>query len=58
LTQQVYYWDTSAVLSALLQDIHSQEALDLLEREAVHLTSTLTGAEFPPALPGYSGTVN
>ena len=44
------YWDTSAVLSALLQDIHSNEARAWLSRDVVHLVSSLAGAEFHASL--------
>ena len=46
VAQEVVYWDTSAVLSALLSDIHTARARAWLARDAVHLVSTLTGAEF------------
>ncbi len=42
----VLYWDTSAVLSALLQDGHTLKARAWLEPTNVHLMSSLTGAEF------------
>lgn len=42
----VLYWDTSAVLSALLQDGHTQEAPAWLEPKNTHLISSLAGAEF------------
>lgn len=46
MPQEVAYWDTSAVLSSLIQDAHSQEARHWLTRDAVHLVSSLAGAEF------------
>jgi predicted nucleic acid-binding protein len=50
LPTEVIYWDTSAILSALLQDIHTPEARTYLERPAVHLVSSLAGAEFHACL--------
>ena len=46
MAQEVIYWDTSAVLSALLQDVNSAAASAWLARDAVHLVSSLAGAEF------------
>lgn len=41
------YWDTSAVISVLLQDIHTADARNWLTKNPVeHLTSGLTSAEF------------
>lgn len=39
------YWDASAILSALLQDSHSEEAQQWANRQGVHLISTLSYAE-------------
>ncbi|MDD3364615.1 MAG: type II toxin-antitoxin system VapC family toxin [Syntrophomonas sp.] len=41
----VIYWDTSAIISALFKDVHSQEAWSWSRREGVHLLSSLTIAE-------------
>jgi predicted nucleic acid-binding protein len=41
----VIYWDSSAVLSTLLQDSHSEQALCYAGFNAVHLLSSLTLAE-------------
>ena len=41
----VVYWDTSAILSALLQDSHSDEARKWIEKSGLHLMSTLSFAE-------------
>lgn len=41
----VIYWDTSAIISALLKDVHSQEAWSWSRREGVHLLSSLAIAE-------------
>lgn len=41
----VLYWDSSAVLSALIRDAHSDRAWELGRRPAVHLLSTLAYAE-------------
>lgn len=41
----VVYWDASAILSALIQDIHSEEARKWIDRSGVHLISTLSFAE-------------
>ena len=43
---EVIYWDTSAILSALLQDTHTPVARSHLGRKGVHLVSSLAGAEF------------
>lgn len=43
---EVVYWDTSAVLSVFLQDIHTPEARICLTKNAEHLTSSLTLAKF------------
>ena len=39
------YWDASAILSALIQDSHSEEAQQWANRQGVHLISTLSYAE-------------
>ncbi len=41
----VVYWDSSAILSALFKDRHSEEALARARRRDVHLLSTLAWAE-------------
>ncbi|MEQ8200547.1 MAG: type II toxin-antitoxin system VapC family toxin [Syntrophomonadaceae bacterium] len=41
----VIYWDTSAVISALFEDDHSQEAWGWSRREGIHLLSSLAIAE-------------
>lgn len=41
----VIYWDSSAVLSTILQDSHSEQALYYAGCNAVHLLSSLTLAE-------------
>jgi predicted nucleic acid-binding protein len=43
--KQVIYWDTSAIISALFKDVHSQEAWSWSRREGVHLLSSLTMTE-------------
>lgn len=40
------YWDTSALLSVFLQDVHSSEAGRWLNRDCAHLISSLACAEF------------
>ncbi len=42
----VIYWDTSAILSSVFSDAHSDNAKIWAEKEAVHFISTLTFAEF------------
>lgn len=42
---QAVYWDASAVLSTLFQDIHSPDAVAWLGRSQVHLLSSLARAE-------------
>lgn len=42
---QVIYWDTSAILSTLLQDDHSEQALRYAGLDAIHLISSLAVAE-------------
>ncbi|TMI90370.1 MAG: type II toxin-antitoxin system VapC family toxin [Bacillati bacterium ANGP1] len=39
------YWDSSAVLSALLQDQHSKDAVVRSHNDGLHLLSSLTWAE-------------
>ena len=41
----VVYWDASAVLSALLEDIHSPVARSWVRKEGYHLLSTLAYVE-------------
>jgi predicted nucleic acid-binding protein len=41
----VIYWDTSAVISALFRDAHSDEAWKWSRTDGVHLLSTLALAE-------------
>ena len=41
----VIYWDASAVLSALFEDQHSQQAQLWAQEDAVHLVSTLAYTE-------------
>ena len=41
----VIYWDASAILSALVQDKHSEEAQKWAAQEGVHLISTLSYSE-------------
>lgn len=41
----VVYWDSSAILSALFRDRHSEEAVARARRPGVHLLSTLAWAE-------------
>ena len=42
----VIYWDTSAILSTVFSDAHSENARIWAEKEAVHFISTLAFAEF------------
>lgn len=46
MSSGVVYWDTSAVISVLLQDVHTMDARGWLKKKAEHLTSSLTSAEF------------
>jgi predicted nucleic acid-binding protein len=39
------YWDASAILSALVEDEHTEQAQQWIEKEGVHLVSTLAYAE-------------
>lgn len=41
----VIYWDTSAIISALFKDAHSQEAWTCSRQEGIHLLSSLAIAE-------------
>ncbi len=41
----VIYWDSSAVLSALFKDAHSEEAQEWAQKNGVHLISTLAYSE-------------
>lgn len=46
MTQEpVVYWDTSAVVSVLFKDEHSEAAHRLADREGIHLLSSLGYAE-------------
>ncbi|MCP4751251.1 MAG: type II toxin-antitoxin system VapC family toxin [Proteobacteria bacterium] len=42
---KVVYWDASALLSALVKDLHSDVAKDRAEQDAVHFISTLAYSE-------------
>ncbi len=42
----VIYWDTSAILSSVFSDAHSEIAQTWAEKKAVHFISTLAFAEF------------
>ena len=44
-TDPVLYWDSSAVLSVLISDLHSTEATEAARRTGTHLLSTLAFAE-------------
>ena len=41
----VIYWDTSAIISVLFKDTHSQEAWSCSRQEGIHLLSSLAIAE-------------
>jgi predicted nucleic acid-binding protein len=43
--EAVFYWDTSAVISTLLRDAHSEKALKLARKSGLHLLSSLAWAE-------------
>lgn len=45
VTESVLYWDTSAVLSTLFPDQHSELALSALESSPIHLLSSLAWSE-------------
>jgi predicted nucleic acid-binding protein len=42
----VIYWDTSAILSTVFSDAHSETAKIWVEKKGVHFISTLAYAEF------------
>jgi len=42
---EILYWDTSALLSAIFRDAHSDDAQQWARRSGVHLLSTLAWAE-------------
>jgi predicted nucleic acid-binding protein len=44
-SQPVVYWDTSAILSVLFKDEHSEKARKLADQDGVHLISSLGYAE-------------
>jgi predicted nucleic acid-binding protein len=44
-SQPVVYWDTSAILSVLFKDEHSEKARKLANQDGVHLISSLGYAE-------------
>ena len=44
-SQPVVYWDTSAILSVLFKDEHSEKAKNLADQEGVHLISSLGYSE-------------
>jgi predicted nucleic acid-binding protein len=41
----VIYWDSSAILSALFEDIHSKTAKEWADTEGLHFISTMANAE-------------
>ena len=41
----VIYWDTSAILSILVEDGHSKKSTEIIKQTGLHLTSTLGIAE-------------
>jgi predicted nucleic acid-binding protein len=43
--QVAIYWDALAVLSALIRDVHSEKAQEWVNREGIHLLSSLAYAE-------------
>ncbi len=43
--QQVVYWDASALVSALIADVHTPRAVAMAQRPVTHLVSTLAYAE-------------
>ena len=45
ISQPVAYWDTSAILSVLFRDEHSEKAKSLADQEGVHLISSLGYSE-------------
>jgi len=42
---QVIYWDSSAILSALVEDDHTDQAQEWLKKRGAHVVSTLSYAE-------------
>ena len=44
-TVQVVYWDASAILSALVEDDHTDQALEWLRKTGAHVVSGLSYAE-------------
>jgi len=42
---QVIYWDASAILSALVEDDHTDQAQEWLKKRGAHVVSTLSYAE-------------
>jgi predicted nucleic acid-binding protein len=44
-TVQVVYWDASAILSALVEDDHTDQALEWLRKTGAHVVSSLSYAE-------------
>jgi predicted nucleic acid-binding protein len=42
---QLVYWDASAILSALVEDDHTDQAQDWLKKRGAHVVSTLSYAE-------------
>ena len=42
---QVVYWDASAILSALVEDDHTDQAQEWLKKRGAHVVSTLSYAE-------------
>ena len=51
----VLYWDTSAILSALVQDTHSRVAARWSGHDGLHLVSTLGWAETTAVLHRLAG---
>jgi predicted nucleic acid-binding protein len=51
----ILYWDASAILSVLVQDIHSRVAARWSVREGLHLVSTLGWAETTAVLHRLAG---
>jgi len=41
----ILYWDASAILSLLVEDIHSAKAIEIEKQKGIHFTSTLGIAE-------------
>ena len=50
VAERAVYWDASAVLSVLVEDVHSSEAAAQLGASRPHLLSTLTYAEVSAVL--------